>query len=341
MPAGGIRLLLVDDSKSVRAILRRFFGATPDIEVVGEAPDGAQAVDAVLALHPDVVLMDLQMPVMDGHQAIAAVMRARPTPIIVLSSRARRREMASGFEALRLGAVDVLPKPEDTESWRELAASLPATVRAVAGPRQAPAAVPCLPLPAQPLRWVAIGASTGGPPALRALLRAVPPASALVFLVVQHIAPGFELGLVDWLDKEVPGLRVRLAREHEAPRPATVHLAPAGAHLRLGSSGELVLDHTTPPRRGHRPSADELLLSLAAQVPGQSAGILLSGMGADGVEGLLALRRAGGFTLVQDESSSAVFGMPRVALERGAAEVALPPHELGAALARGPWSESR
>jgi two-component system chemotaxis response regulator CheB len=331
-------------------VLRRFFAATPDIQIVGEAPDGAQAVEAVLALRPDAVLMDLQMPVMDGYEAISAVMAVRPTPIVVLSSRAQRNRMEPAFEALRRGALEVLPKPEDPESWRELAASLPPTVRAVtgggaepvsrpAGP--APLAPPAVvarrrPEPERPLRWVAIGASTGGPPALLSLLRAVEPRPPFAILVVQHIAPGFEAGLVDWLNKEVSGLRARVGRGGDTPQPGSVQVAPPGTHLRVDPEGALLLDAVTPPRRGHRPSADELFLSLAEHFPCQTAGILLSGMGADGVEGLLALRRAGGLTLVQDGVTSAVFGMPRVALERGAAEVALPPAELAAALVRGP-----
>jgi chemotaxis response regulator CheB len=183
------------------------------------------------------------------------------------------------------------------------------------------------------LRWVAIGASTGGPAAIRELLEEVPAGPPASFLVVQHIAAGFEAAMAEWLNKELP-LDVRLARDAESPRHGAVRLAPAGAHLRLAAGGVLRLDSDTPARRGHRPSVDELFLSCAEICPRESAGVLLTGMGTDGVEGLVALRRAGSLTLVQDEASSVVFGMPRVALERGAADLAQAPRDLARTLAR-------
>jgi two-component system chemotaxis response regulator CheB len=342
-----IRVLLVDDSPSVRAVLKRIFRRTRDIEVVGESGDGAQAVQAVVDLQPHVVVMDLQMPVLDGYAATEQIMALRPTPIVVLSSRANRNQMQIAFEAMRRGAVEVLPKPEDTASWQQLAESLPATVRAVAEARAAPrprrprtssAGGPGAPPPAgaargEEVRWVAIGASTGGPAAIRELLDEMPADSPVGFLIVQHIASGFELGFADWLNKELP-FDVRLAQHGEVLRRGAVRLAPGGSHLRLEAGGVLALDSETPVRRGHRPSVDEMFLACAEACPREVAGVLMTGMGSDGVEGLLALRRAGGLTLVQDEGSSVVFGMPRVALERGAAEVALPPRELARALAR-------
>jgi two-component system chemotaxis response regulator CheB len=371
-----IRVLLVDDSPSVRAVLRRFLARTGDIAVAAEAADGAQAVQAVLDHLPQVVVMDLQMPVMDGYGAIERIMTLRPTPILVLSSRANRNQMQTAFEAIRRGAIEVLPKPEDTGSWEVLADSLPRTVRVVAAARPR-----ALPPPARVrrgsggsgagarpaaaardageagttgaagpsgaagarggggLRWVAIGASTGGPAAIRELLEEVPPEPPVSFLIVQHIAAGFEAAMAEWLNKELP-LDVRLARDAESPRRGAVRLAPAGAHLRLDAGGVLRLDAETPARRGHRPSVDDLFRSCAESFPRQSAGVLLTGMGADGVEGLAALRGAGALTLVQDEASSVVFGMPRVALERGAAELALPPRDLARALAQA-WQRRR
>jgi two-component system chemotaxis response regulator CheB len=335
-----IRVLLVDDSPSVRAVLRRFFSRTRDIRVVGEAEDGEQAVQAVLDLQPHVIVMDLQMPVLDGYEATERIMAVRPTPIVVLSSRANRNQMQTAFEAMRRGALEVLPKPEDTPSWQQLADTLPETVRTVAAARavtRSPRsrAVRAAPLAAAPaeLRWVAIGASTGGPAAIRELLDEMPAGAPVGFLIVQHIASGFELGFADWLNKEFP-FDVRLAQDGEVLGAGAVRLAPGGSHLRLEPGGILRLDSETPPRRGHRPSVDEMFLSCAAHCPRQVAAVLMTGMGADGVEGLLALRRAGGVTLVQDEASSAVFGMPRVALERGAADVALPPRALARTLAR-------
>lgn len=348
-----IRVLLVDDSPSVRAVLRRFLRRTPDLEVAAEASDGAEAVEAVLEHEPQVVVMDLQMPVLDGYAAIERIMALRPTPIVVLTSRANRNQIETAFEAVRRGALEVLPKPEDEASWNHLADTLPATLRAVAvatpgvprlrprrrrAPRPAPPRPPLLE-PRRRLRWVAVGASTGGPAALRELLEALPDRPPVSVLVVQHIAPGFELGLADWLGRELL-LDVRVARSGDHPRPGAVRLAPAGAHLRLGAGGALELDPSTPPRRGHRPSVDELFHSLAATVPERSAGVLLSGMGNDGVEGLTELRCRGGLTLVQDQATSVVWGMPRVAVEQGAAEVALAPRQIACALVQA-WGGER
>lgn len=335
-----IRVLVVDDSASVRAVLKRFFSRTEDIQVVGEAADGEQAVQSVLDLNPHVVVMDLLMPVLDGYEATERIMGVRPTPIIVLSSRANRNQMQTAFEAIRRGALEVLPKPEDTASWQQLAESLPETVRTVAGARTVPRrerkrtqTAPVLSTAPRVLRWVAIGASTGGPAAIRELFEGIPEHPPVGFLITQHIAAGFELGFADWLNKEFP-FDVRLAQDGEVLRPGSVRLAPGGSHLLLESDGVLRLDSDTPARRGHKPSVDEMFLSCAESCPREVAGVLMTGMGADGVEGLLALRQAGGLTLAQDEASSAVFGMPRVALERGAADVALPPRDLAKTLVR-------
>jgi len=214
-------------------------------------------------------------------------------------------------------AVEPLSNPQGPDRRRQLARALPRLLRA----------------PGASWRWLALGASTGGPAALRDLLAELPAPPPLRVVIVQHIAPGFELGLADWLAGSL-GLDVRVALDGERPRPGTVRVAPAGAHLRVTADDRLALDAATPRRREHRPSVDELFLSLAATAPHETAAALLTGMGADGAEGLSALRRAGAFCLTQDEASSAVFGMPRAALQLGAAELALPPRGLGFELAR-------
>lgn len=182
-------------------------------------------------------------------------------------------------------------------------------------------------------RWLALGGSTGGPAALRQLLAELSTALSLRVVIVQHIAHGLERDLASWLTAAL-GREVLVAVDAERQPPGTVRLAPAGAHLRVSGEDHLVLDRASPPRAGHRPSVDELFFSLASAAPLQTAAVLLSGMGSDGAEGLLALRRAGAFCLAQDEASSAIFGMPRAALDLGAAELALPPRALGRELAR-------
>lgn len=338
-----LRVLVVDDSASVRAVLRRFFRRTDDIEVVGEAADGAAAVERVLDLSPDVVLMDLVMPGMDGYAATERIMEVRPTPIVILSSRVNRNQMRTAFEAMRRGAVEVLGKPEDTGQWHQLADTLPEMVRTAAAartraPKRRPRRLPEAEGASRALRWVGIGASTGGPAALRELLEALPERFGLTLLVVQHITGGFEAGLADWLNRELP-FDVRLAADGEEPEPGCVRLAPGGAHLLLEPDGSLRLDRASPPRGGHRPSVDALLSSLARSFAGTSAGVILTGMGSDGVEGLAELRAAGGLTIAQDMVSCVVHGMPRVAVERGAAAIELAPRQiaryLGGPAARG------
>jgi two-component system, chemotaxis family, protein-glutamate methylesterase/glutaminase len=353
-----VRVLVVDDSATVRAVVRRLIARSSGVEVVGEAADGADAVEATLRLRPDLVLMDIEMPRMDGFRATERIMELRPTPILVLTSRAGRERTRTAYEAIRRGAVEVLPKPADTAGWEQLATTLPEVIHAVATARTvkgvappqrqsavaltrpadagrpvlaAPLAGARWPAPCASLRYIAVGASTGGPTAVRDLLAALPGELTASVLVVQHIAAGFESSFAEWLAADV-GRDVQLAREGERPAGGEVRIGPAGAHLLLAPDGTLRLDAATPPHRGHRPSADHLFGSCARSSPHQTAGVLLTGMGCDGAEGLLELRRAGGATAAQDEASSVVFGMPRAAIENGAAQIALPPAEIGAAL---------
>ncbi len=343
-------VLVVDDSATVRAVLRRMIDAAPDMHVAGEAGDGAQAIVETQRLAPDVIIMDLEMPVMDGFAATERIMALRPTPILVITSRANREQVHTAFEAIRRGAVEVLPKPEDATGWSLLARTLPLAVRSAArttpGRRPASGIAQAAPSTSEVTgaaarstvrpRYVAVGASTGGPAALHTLLAALPPAPPAAVLVVQHIAAGFEDGLAEWLATDL-GRDVRVAKDGESASPGAVRVAPAGAHLLLAEGGVLRLDPARQRRGVHRPSVDELFLSCAACCPTQTAGVLLTGMGTDGALGLAALRRAGGLTMVQDEASSVVFGMPRAALEAGAADVALPP-ELIAALLASAWA---
>lgn len=348
LPPTGV--LIVDDSPTVRAVLRRLIGGVPDLHVVGEATDGAQAVEQTIRLAPDVILMDIEMPVMDGFAATERIMAVRPTPILVVTSRANRDQVRTSFEAIRRGAIEVIPKPEDPAGWDLLTRTLPLTIRAAAQARTRRMAPKTHTQATHKalygtgngavadsrsarIRYVAIGASTGGPWAVHTLLAELPPVPPAAVLVVQHISPGFEDGFAEWLATDLRR-DVRIAQDGEVATPGTVRVAPAGADLLLESGGVLRLDAARPPRSVHRPSADELFLSCAASCPAVTAGVLLTGMGSDGAQGLAALRSAGGLTIVQDEASSVVFGMPRAALDAGAANIALPPQEIGRLLTR-------
>ena len=330
-----LRVVVADDSEVALEVLTSLLREEHGFEVVATAGDGAAAAAAVRALRPDAVTMDLQMPGTDGYAGIARIMAEAPTPILVLTGRP---EQAVGFRALSLGALDLLEKPApdgDLDAYGERLRSrlrLIAGVRVVRHPRglrglrgaadvlaPRPAAARC--------ELVAVGASLGGPRALATLLRALPPAFSLPVAVVQHIAHGFADGLAAWLGQE-SGRVVRVARDGDALVPGGVLLAPCGRHLEV-ERGRVGLSDA-PPIDTFRPSVEPLFRS-AARVYGRNAcGVLLTGMGRDGAEALRDIRAAGGTTLAQDEATSAVFGMPRAALEGGAVDRVLPP----AAIAR-------
>jgi two-component system chemotaxis response regulator CheB len=340
-----IRVLVADDSRAFRAILRTILGRSPEIEVVGEAQDGQEAVDQVLALRPDVVTMDVRMPGKDGLQAIDEIMRRRPTPVVVVSAEAGPERQEVSFRALELGAVEVLAKPRADALGRfeREAEEIRMAVRAVAGVklvtrhrRSAPkATAPPFPrppgLPERAPRVLGIAASTGGPAALARILHELPAGYPLPLLVVQHIAEGFEGGLVRWLSGETP-LAVKIAADKEPLRPATVYVAPGGSHL--GAAGGLVHLLGGEPVRGFRPSGTVLFRSLAQEYGDGAAGLVLSGMGDDGAEGLLALHDRGGWTAAQGPQSSVVYGMPKVAVERGAVRMTLELEDIAAALVK-------
>jgi two-component system, chemotaxis family, protein-glutamate methylesterase/glutaminase len=352
-----IRCLIADDARAFRAVLREILSTAPGVEVIGEAADGREAVALARALRPDVVTMDVRMPHLDGLEALAEIMRLAPTPVIVVSAEAGGEGQALSFRALQLGAIEVLAKPRDagTARFDRQAEAIRQAVRAVAGlvlvgrrrpaPRRpasavAPRAIPA-PLPprragdasraAPPPELLAIAASTGGPAALAAILASLPGDLPVPLVVVQHIAAGFEVGLARWLDSTTP-LHVRLAEDGAPLVAATVYIATDGRHL--GVEGRRIRLADDPPRHGFRPSADHLFASVARAYGPRGAGLVLTGMGCDGAEGLAALRQAGGYTAAQDAASSVVFGMPGAALASGAAARALDLDEIPAEIVR-------
>ncbi|MCY1145550.1 chemotaxis-specific protein-glutamate methyltransferase CheB [Actinoplanes sp. Pm04-4] len=348
-----IRVLLVEDSATMRHHLRESLASDPELQVVGEATDGGDAVEMVARLRPDVVTMDMMLPTMSGLVATEHIMAEHPTPILVVSS-ADRRELFSTYNALAAGAVDVLEKPRgdatDADWGRRLCAAvrLVSRIRVITHPRarldgrgrsrvEPPAPPP--PTPAAPpsidaVRAVALGASTGGPGALTDLLRALPAGFLPPVLCVQHIAASepFAVAFSDWLAGQT-GRDVSYARDRTplAALTGRVVLAPPDRHLVVRDGMVRVTDG--PPRHSCRPSVDVLFESVAAEYGPMAAGCLLTGMGRDGAEGLLTMRSRGAVTFAQDEASCVVYGMPREAALLGAAAYVLPPARIAARLA--------
>lgn len=339
-----LRVLVVEDSLTVRAHLCAVLDADPGLEVVAAASDGKQAIELCRTLRPDVITLDMMLPVMSGLAATEYIMAHFPTPILIVSSSVNRGEIFKTYEALAAGAVDVLEKPDasaDPEDWdqRLLATvKLVARIRVITHPRARLAPPLAAPRPSAghparrtPLSVVALGASTGGPGAVVEVLRGLPAPFPVPIVIVMHIGQPFGTPLADWLDGQTSH-RVRCALDGE-PFPAgpAVLLAPPERHLRLrGGRLQLTVEE---PRHSCRPSVDVLFESIAADRGGSAAAALLTGMGKDGAQGLLGIRRAGGLTIAQDEATSVVYGMPREAALVGAASRVLPLTEIGPALA--------
>jgi len=335
-----LRVLVVEDSVTVRKRLCEVLAGDLELEVVGEADDGKQAIELCRALRPDVMTMDMMLPLMTGLAATEYIMAHFPTPILVVSSSFNRGELFRTYDALAAGAVDVLEKPGGDEAEGDWEQRLVACVKMVARIRvithlRARVSARSAPPPAPSRPWcklIAIGASTGGPGAIVDVLRALPAPLRVPVLVVLHINEPFGAAFADWLDAQTPH-RVAYAQDGEtlAAAAGRVVLAPPGRHLVL-SHGCLCLTRA-PERHSCRPSVDCLFESLAGEGGVGAAACLLTGMGRDGAAGLLDIRRAGGLTIAQDEATSVVYGMPREAALIGAAERILPLGEIGPALA--------
>lgn len=335
-PKRRTRVLICEDSRTFAAALTRTLEHGGEIEVIGVRTTAEAAIADLPALEPDLLTMDIELPGMSGLDAVEQIMSVRPTPILVLSSHVGRGDDTAAA-ALAAGALDAIAKSDLplTAPESSAAAALRRRVRLLSRAhviRHPRARLPRGKTPAKgrPVpRGAVIGvcASTGGPQALVAVLSAIPATYPVPILVVQHIAAGFTQGLAHWLDGSVP-LPVRLA-EHGAPLQRGVTLAAEGAHLALAGD-RLQLDRNSPAGL-HRPSGDVLLRSIATSAGPAGVAVVLTGMGRDGAAGLGEVRESGGLTIAQDESTSAVYGMPREAAKHGA-ELILPLGEIAATL---------
>lgn len=333
-----LRVLVVDDSQVARKLLVSILNGDPALEVVGEAAHGAEAVALAARLRPDVITMDVYMPVMDGLEATRRIMGTTPTPIVMVSSSAPM-DVARSFQAVEAGALTLLEKPggPGTPRFRALADELVTSVKLMAEVkvvtrrlRMEPAGAVPVRAPAQRVEVVSVAASTGGPAALATILGALPADLPAPLLVVQHIAAGFDAGLVNWLDRVSP-LSVRLAVDGTGLRAGEVLVAPQDHHLGIDGAGRVSLSGADPIG-GHRPSATFLFRSVARSYGPRAMGVILTGMGDDGAAGLLDLKRAGGPVIAQDRATSVVYGMPEKAAALGAVDQILPVESIAGAV---------
>ncbi|HHY33863.1 MAG TPA: chemotaxis response regulator protein-glutamate methylesterase [Firmicutes bacterium] len=363
-----IRVLVVDDSAFTRKVVSDMLGSDPDITVVDIARDGKAAVEKARALQPDVITMDVEMPVMDGLAALRAIMSERPVPVVMLSALTQEGA-ATTIRALELGAVDFVAKPSHSmtvglgEVRDQLVAKVKLAARAkVHVPRLARPGVdgtagggprPSSGVPGEAASRgerghlgqgarqgagpgeecdtvVVIGASTGGPSALNQVLPALPADLSAGVLIVQHMPPGFTKSLAARL-AETSAIAVKEAESGDKLTDGVAFVAPGGYHMLLTADGEVALS-TDPPRNGVRPSVDATMESAARVYGDRLVGVVLTGMGRDGAAGMAAIKAAGGRTIAEHESSCVIYGMPKAVVDQGLADLVVPLQEVAGAI---------
>ncbi len=336
-----IRVLIVDDSAIVRKVLSAELSKYRDIEVVGSAVDPYIARDKIIRLHPDVITLDLEMPRMNGLAFLAKLMKHYPLPVVVVSSLAPQNSQTA-IRALELGAIDVICKPGSTPLTPEISHRLIRAIRAAASARVAQQQIPPETPSASPAthdfhlqathKMIAIGASTGGTKAIEIVLKGLP-ATSPGTLIVQHMPEQFTTSFAQRLNQTCP-MEVREAQDNDVLEPGVALIAPGNRHMLLQQNGAhyLVRLKHGPAVNHQRPSVDVLFQSVAQSVGNDAVGVLLSGMGADGAKGLLAMHEKGAYTLAQDEQTCVVFGMPKEAIRLGAVDRVAPIEHMSGAI---------
>lgn len=342
--AAPIRVLVVEDSPVARMLLTHLIGSDPQLALAGVAGDGEEGVAAATRLRPDVIVMDIHMPKLDGFAAARQIMETCPTRIVMVTASTSAKDVAATFHALEAGALAVLAKPvgPGNPGFEAATTELLQTVKLMAEvpvvrrwPRRGgapPPAAAALPAVGAKISVVALGASTGGPIALQDILSRLPKDLPVPLLIVQHISTGFAEGFAEWLAKSA-GYPVHVAAAGEPALAGRAYVAPSGVQMRLLANGCIDLVDA-PPEHGLKPSVSYLFRSLAATFGPAAIGVLLTGMGRDGAQELKALREAGAVTVAQDSETAIVFGMPGEAVKLGAAAYVLAPDAIAALLER-------
>jgi len=325
---GTIKVLVTDDSAFARELIVAILATDNDIQVVGEAKNGKEAVEKVRELKPDIVTMDIEMPVMDGIEAIEEIMASCAVPILVVTTRG---DAQTAYTAIAKGALDLVVKPElNIEAAHEFLdkIKLLSTIKVITHISGKHSIRDIKPVRKPELRVgntdkvIAIASSTGGPEALSIILAGLPEKLPCPIVIAQHISDGFVSGMVEWL-KRVTKLTVKVAVAGEPLDAGTVYVSPSEKHMEVSSAKRILLKDRLP-KDIYRPSCDTLLSSVADVYGQRAVGIILTGMGSDGVLGMKKIRAAKGITIAQDEKSSIVFGMPKVAIDSGCIDRILP-----------------
>lgn len=339
-----ITVLVIEDSSVVQMLLVQILSADPHIQVIGTAKNGEGALQFLAGRSPDVIVMDIDRPHVDGFETTRRIMETRPLPIVICGGSTNTRDKSATFRLMAAGALACVEKPlcKDHKDFESLAAVLRQTVKSMAEvkvvrrwPRRETSNGKTLPTfpPKQErakVEFVGIGASTGGPPVLQTILSGLPKDFPASLLVVQHISPGFLPGMVDWLN-QTTGFDVQIASHDARALPGRAYLAPDGLQMAIRPGGQIVLSRSEP-ENGLRPSIAHLFRSLADVFGPSAAGVLLTGMGTDGAQELKHMKDRGASTIVQDEETSVVHGMPGQAISLGAATYVLPADKIAPVL---------
>jgi len=343
-----IRVLVVEDSPVVREYLIHILTSDPEIQVIGSATDGEEAVEAAKQKKPDVITMDIHMPRMNGFDATRRIMETQPTPIVIVSGSSTAKEVSMTFRAIEAGALAVVPRPVGVghPDYEKMTKELVQTVKLMsevkvvrrwAFVRQKEEISPTMPkaelelkqIPAE-INLVAIGSSAGGPAVLQTILSGLPKDFSVPVLIVQHMTRGFTQGLVEWLAQST-GFPVHIAVDGEYLLPGHAYFAPDGFHMKVELGNRIALSKDDP-ENGLRPSVSYLFRSVSNVFGRNAVGVLLSGMGKDGAEELKVMKEKGAPTIAQDKESSVVHGMPGEAIKLDAATYILPPEKIVALL---------
>lgn len=339
-----IKILIVDDSPVVQQLLAHILNSDAELKVIGTANNGKEALEFLRKQTPDIITMDIHMPVMDGYETTDMIMKSSPVPIVIVSASWEPAEVEKTFRAIEAGALTCIEKPLGIghPDYEKASKNLIETVKVMAGvklvrrwpkaERPQPKIVPRVQrisslfnIP-EDIKVVAVGASTGGPPALQALISGLPDGFSIPVLIVQHISPGFLPGLVEWLGQSTK-LTVRIASDNEILLPGTIYFAPDGKQMGVDIKGRILLSNERA-KNYMCPSAAYLFSSVSKSYGPKAIGVLLTGMGKDGAEELKLMRDCGAVTFAQDKESSVVHGMPGEAIKLDAAMFVLPPDSI-------------